>query len=69
MNNRYLITKYNLRLRLLNIWAKIKLMHKSMKVSGPEFKNNITDQLMVFKQDGDDWKIWTTAILNIEYID
>ncbi|PCJ47149.1 MAG: hypothetical protein COA74_12315 [Gammaproteobacteria bacterium] len=51
------------------IYAYAKVQQKTLKISGPEFKNNITEQLIVFKQDGDDWKIWTTAILNIKYLE
>ncbi len=46
-----------------------RAQQKVTKVSGPEFKENITDQLLIFKKDGDDWKIWTTAILSIKYLD
>jgi len=50
-------------------YAYARVQQEIKKISGPEFKDNITDQLIVFKQDGDEWKIWTTAVLNIKYID
>jgi len=50
-------------------YAYARVQQQSTKVSGPEFKNNITDQLIVFRKDGHEWKIWTTAILNIKYLD
>jgi len=50
-------------------YAYVRAQQKTERVAGPEFKDSIIDQMIVFKQDGDDWKIWTTAILNIKYID
>jgi len=50
-------------------YAYARVQQQISKISGPEYKNSITDQLMVFKQDGNEWKIWTTAILNIKYLD
>ena len=49
-------------------YAYARVQQQVTKVSGPEFKNNKVDQLMVFKQDGEHWKIWTIAILNIRYL-
>ena len=52
-----------------NTYAYARARQKVIKVSGPELRSSVSDQLIVFKQDGNDWKIWTTAILNIKYLD
>ncbi len=50
-------------------YAYARVQQQTNKISGHEFKNNITDQLIIFKLDGEDWKIWTTTILNIKFLD
>ena len=46
-----------------------RVQQKTKNISGPDFTSNIVDQLLVFKQDRDDWKIWTMIILNIKYLE
>ena len=46
-------------------FAYVRAQQKVTKVSGPEFKDNVTEQLMAFKLEEGVWKIWTTAILSI----
>ncbi len=50
-------------------YAYARTQQKIKKVAGPELKDHILEQLIVFKQDDNEWKIWSSAILNIEYLD
>ena len=50
-------------------FAYAKAIQEVTKISGPAFKDSKTTQLVVFKKDKDDWRIWAISILNIEYLD
>ena len=50
-------------------YAYARGVQESEITSDPKFKDNITDQLVVFKQDSEERKVWTTAILSIKYLD
>lgn len=43
-----------------------RVRQKTVKVHGPSFDNNITDSLMVFRQERGEWKIWAQAMLAVE---
>lgn len=49
-------------------YAVVRLEYSSEKVAGGEFNDNILDTIHVFRQEQGDWKIWSMAILEIEYI-
>ncbi|MGO2509551.1 MAG: hypothetical protein ACTH6Y_11200 [Vibrio hibernica] len=42
---------------------------RTTKVSGPTFHNNKLEALIVFKQEGETWKIWSQANMQIQYLD
>jgi len=50
-------------------YAYVRVVQKSEKINGPEFRNNILDALQVFKQEEGQWKLWTQANLAINYLD
>ena len=37
------------------------------KIAGPEFQDNCLDTIHVFKQENGNWKLWSVAILEVEY--
>lgn len=49
-------------------YAIVRLEFSAEKVAGAEFNDNILDSIHVFRQENGDWKIWSMAILEIEYI-
>lgn len=49
-------------------YAIVRLEFSAQKVAGAEFNDNILDSIHVFRQENGDWKIWSMAILEIEYI-
>ncbi len=46
--------------------ARIKL--KTTKINGPEFKDNVLDQIYIFHKENDKWKIWNTQTVSINYL-
>lgn len=49
-------------------YAIVRLEFSAEKIAGAEFNDNILDSIHVFRQENGDWKIWSMAILEIEYI-
>ena len=49
-------------------YAIARYKFSTKKVAGGEFKDNIVDSLHIFRQENGSWKIWSMAILEIEYI-
>lgn len=49
-------------------YAYAKIKQRTKKVSGPEFKNNELEALMIFKKENGRWKFWTQASLSVSYI-
>ena len=49
-------------------YAIVRLEFSAEKLAGAEFNDNILDTIHVFRQENGDWKIWSMAILEIEYI-
>lgn len=45
-----------------------RVKQKTAKVSGPEFKDNIIDSIVIFKKESGIWKLWSQATLTLEYI-
>lgn len=39
------------------------------KIAGPEFQDNCLDTIHIFKQENGNWKIWSMATLELEFID
>ena len=42
---------------------------RTIKISGPAFRNNEIDMIQIFKKEDDRWKFWSQAVLYIRYID
>jgi len=51
-----------------NKYIFIRVKQKTIKLEGPEFKNNITDSVIALKQDEDAWKIWGLMPLETVFI-
>ena len=49
-------------------YALGRVKQKTTKISGPEFKDNIIDSIVIFKQESGVWKFWSQASLTLEYI-
>ena len=72
-----LMENYELRYELLSFdfigmsgdYAIGRTKQRTVKVSGPAFRNNEIDMIQVFKKENDRWKFWSQAILYIRYID
>lgn len=45
-----------------------RVKQKTLKISGPEFKDNIIDSIVIFKQEDGLWKLWSQATLTLEYL-
>ncbi len=46
-------------------YAYLRVVQKTEKVEGPEFKDNVTRSLIVLAQEKDAWKIWAQTILSV----
>jgi len=49
--------------------AKIEFVQITSKLTGPEFKNNKATGIHTLKKDGDSWKIYTTEMKDIKFLD
>ena len=49
--------------------AKVQFEQITTKLAGPEFRNNKISGIHTLKKDGDSWKIYSTQMENVEYID
>ena len=49
-------------------YALARVKQKTSKISGPKFKDNIIDSIVIFKQEAGQWKLWSQATLTLEYI-
>ncbi|MBD1574026.1 hypothetical protein HC725_12190 [Vibrio sp. S17_S38] len=52
-----------------NEYAYARVWIRTTKVSGPSFNNNKLEALIVFKKEGEKWKVWSQANMQIQYID
>ena len=48
-------------------YAIARVKQRTTKISGPEFRNNILDSFMIFRQENTQWKLWAQTILDIEF--
>ncbi|MBU1044752.1 MAG: hypothetical protein KJ915_10195 [Candidatus Omnitrophica bacterium] len=60
MSFRYLITDGD--------FALARVLQKTSKVSGPAFRNNLIDLIVIFRQEKGQWKLWSQVILEIEFL-
>ena len=71
-----LFARYDLRYQMLSFtyvgrdedYAVARVKQKTTKVAGPAFRDNVLDCLQIFRKDGDGWKLWTSANLEITYV-
>ena len=49
-------------------YAYVRVIQTTKKLKGPAFRDNKIEILHILKMEGDQWKIWTSAILKIEYL-
>ena len=48
--------------------AQVQFVQETVKISGPEFKNNRVTGIHTVKKDGDSWKIYSTQIKDVKYL-
>jgi len=48
--------------------AKAVYSEKIIKVSGPDYKNNLTKRACILKKINNSWKIYSSIILDVKYI-
>ncbi|MFO7287747.1 MAG: hypothetical protein C0P79_012900 [Gammaproteobacteria bacterium] len=46
------------------VYARVR--QRTEKVEGPAFRDNVTDVLIVLREDEGAWKIWNQALLSVE---
>ena len=49
-------------------YAYARIIQRTEKVEGPDFRDNDVEALQVFKQEDGEWKLWSQANLRIEYL-
>lgn len=42
---------------------------KTLKVSGPDFRDNRIDSIYIFRKENGQWKLWQQAVLEVTYLD
>lgn len=50
-------------------YAVARVKQRTRKVSGPDFKDNEIDMIQIYRQDQGKWKIWSQAILNVNFLE
>jgi hypothetical protein len=48
---------------------KVEFTQTTLKVKGPDFKNNKTTGVHVLQKDGNSWKVYSTQIVNVVFLD
>jgi hypothetical protein len=48
--------------------AKIEFVQITSKLKGPEFKNNKATGVHTLKKDGDSWKIYSTEMTDVQFL-
>lgn len=49
-------------------YAYARIVQRTEKVAGPAFNNNDLEALQIFKKENGQWKLWTQANLNINFL-
>jgi hypothetical protein len=49
--------------------VKVTYILTTRKISGPAFRDNVVEGLMILRQDGEVWKIYNQTVDKIEYLD
>lgn len=70
-----LLSTYDLSFRLLDFeflgadaeYAVARTHHETRRLRGPVFRDNVVDGIQVFRLDGDEWRLWSTVVLEIKF--
>lgn len=70
-----LFEEYDLQYRLLSCtylgtdgeYAVARVKQETKRIKGPEFRNNTADTVQIFRKENNSWKIWQTAIIQIDF--
>jgi PBP1b-binding outer membrane lipoprotein LpoB len=49
--------------------AKVEFTQVTTKIKGKDFKNNKATGIHTLKKDGDSWKVYSTEMVNVEFLD
>lgn len=49
--------------------AKVEFTQVTTKIKGKDFKNNKATGIHTLKKDGDSWKVYSTEMTNVEFLD
>lgn len=49
--------------------AKVEFTQVTTKIKGTDFKNNKTTGIHTLRKDGDSWKVYSTEMVNVEFLD
>ena len=49
--------------------AKIEFTQMTTKINGPKFKNNKSAGIHTLKKNGDSWKIYSTQMTDVQYLE
>lgn len=48
-------------------YVYIKMKQKITKITGPEFRDNISDSIVVARREGEAWKVWSMMPLEVTF--
>jgi len=71
-----LFAAYDLNYELLSLafvgkdseYAVVRAKQKTTKLAGPAFRDNILDAMHILRKDGKSWKLWQSAVLQVQYV-
>ncbi len=49
--------------------AKVEFTQITTKIKGKDFKNNKTTGIHTLRKEGDSWKVYSTEMTNVEFLD
>jgi hypothetical protein len=49
-------------------YAVARVILETVKVKGPEFRDNSVDSMQIFRKESGKWKVWTSAILDVKLL-
>lgn len=49
-------------------YAYARIEQETRKLSGPAFSDNAVDQIWVFRQFEGEWRIWTTGVIDVDFL-
>ena len=49
--------------------AKVQFTQLTTKIKGVDFKNNKATGIHTLRKDGDSWKVYSTEMVNVEFLD